>query len=465
MSRLQVIKNDPSLHRILPRNPEAEASLLSAIIINNNTLLDVAEIITPEDFYIPAHEKIFVAILDLFKRQEPIDLVTLANKLSEKGELEEIKGASYLATLVDTVPLAVNAPHYARIIHDKARLRRLIEKSNEIIRRGFEDQGDVDEVIDFAEQAIFEISESKNRQSFYPLGKLVEQSINTLEQIQGKGNLITGVPSGFRKLDELTAGLQPSDLIILAARPGMGKTSFALNIARNVALEANIPVAIFSLEMSKEQLSMRLLCSEARINLSRVRSGYFDKNDDWQSLTDAATILSSSPIYIDETSDISAMEIRAKARRLKMDKDIGLIIIDYIQLMRSRSTIERRELEIADISRSLKILAKELNVPIMALSQLNRKVEDRGDKRPLLSDLRESGSLEQDADIVMFIFREEIYNRAGRDEEGNPAPAQDVVGKAEIIIAKQRNGPVGTVNLTFLKRYTRFEDTQDYTVT
>jgi len=454
---------DPSLHKLLPQNPEAEASLLSAIIINNNILLDVVEIVSADDFYKSAHQKIFAAILDLFKKQEPADLVTLVNILRERGQLEEINGASYLASLIDTVPLAVNAPHYAKIIHDKARLRQLIEKSNEIVRKSFEDRGDVEEVIDFAEQAVFEISQSKIRRSFYPLGNLVEQSINSLEMIKGKGNLITGVATGFTKLDELTAGLQGSDLIILAARPSMGKTSFALNIARNVAVESNIPVAVFSLEMSKEQLSMRLLCSEAKVNLSSVRSGYFD-NHDWQNLTDAATVLSGSPIYIDESSDISAMEIRAKARRLKMEKDIGLVIIDYIQLMRSRSSIERRELEIADISRSLKILAKELNIPILALSQLNRKVEERGDKRPMLSDLRESGSLEQDADIVMFIYREEVYNRAGKDEKGNPAPAPEVVGRGEVIIAKQRNGPVGTVNLTFLKRCTRFENLSEYEV-
>jgi len=454
---------DPSLHKLLPQNPDAEASLLSAIIINNNILLDVVEIVSAEDFYKPAHQKIFVAILDLFKRQEPADLVTLVNILRERGQLEEINGASYLASLIDTVPLAVNAPHYAKIIHDKARLRQLIEKSNEIVRKSFEDRGDIDEVIDFAEHSIFEISQSKTRRSFHPLGNLIEQSINSLEMIKGKGNLITGVATGFTKLDELTAGLQGSDLIILAARPSMGKTSFALNIARNVAVESNIPVAVFSLEMSKEQLSMRLLCSEAKVNLSSVRSGYFD-NHDWQNLTDAATVLSGSPIYIDESSDISAMEIRAKARRLKMEKDIGLVIIDYIQLMRSRSSIERRELEIADISRSLKILAKELNIPILALSQLNRKVEERGDKRPMLSDLRESGSLEQDADIVMFIYMEEVYNRAGKDENGNPAPAKEVLGRGEVIIAKQRNGPVGTVNLTFLKRCTRFENFSEYDV-
>jgi replicative DNA helicase len=370
-TRFQSEKN-PSLYKVPPQNLEAEESILSAILIDNTTFLDVVEILSPEDFYRSSHNKIFSAMLDLFSKSEPIDLVTLANILKEQNYLEKIGGATYLARLVDTVPVAVNARHYARIIHDKASLRRLIEKTNEIARQCFEDRGDVDELIDFAERAI----------------------------------------------------------------------------ARNAAVNANVPVAIFSLEMSKEQLSMRLLCAEARIDSHRIKSGFFSR-DDWNRLTEAAGVLSEAPIYIDDSPDISATSIRAKARRLKMDKGLGLVIVDYLQLMRGRASNERRDLEISEISRSLKALAKEVDVPVLALSQLNRKLEERSDKRPQLSDLRESGALEQDADVVAFIYRDEVYNK----DENNPNK-----GKAEIILSKQRNGPIGWASLTFLTSYTRFEN-------
>jgi replicative DNA helicase len=441
-------KQDPSLYNIPPQNIEAEQSILSAILIDNNVLLDVIELLAAVDFYKSAHQKIYSAILDLFDKGEPVDLVTLANRLDEKGQLEDVGGASYLARLVDTVPLAVNAQHYAKIVHSKAALRRLIEKANAIAKRCFKDEGEVDEVIDFAEASIFEVSDRKSKQAFYPLSKLILQNIETLEEKQGNRSLVTGVPMGFTILDNLTSGLQNSDLIILAARPSMGKTALALNIARNAAIESNIPVAVFSLEMSKEQLSLRMLCSEARLDSSRLRGGFFSM-DDWRRLTDAAGVLSESPIYIDDTPNISAMEIRAKARRLKMDKNIGLVVVDYLQLMQGRGTAERRDLEISEISRALKALAKELNLPVLALSQLNRMLEQRNDKRPRLSDLRESGALEQDADVVAFIYRDEIYN----PDENNPKR-----GTADIILAKQRNGPTGEVTLTFLTTYTRFEN-------
>ncbi len=441
-------QKDSAQYNLPPQNIEAEESLISAILVDNNTLLDVIEILEPEDFYRTAHQKIFAAITDLFDKSEPADLVTLANRLKEKGQLEEIGGAAYLAKLVDTVPLAVNAQHYARIIHDKASLRRLIEKANAIVKRCFEEKGNTDEVIDFAESAIFEISEKKSRQAFYPLSKIILGNIETLEENQGNRSLVTGVASGFTHLDTLTSGFQNSDLIIIAARPSMGKTALALNIARNAAVDANVPVAIFSLEMSKEQLSLRMLCSEARIDSSRLRGGFFSM-EDWRRLTDAAGILSDAPVYIDDSPSISAMEIRAKARRLKMDKNVGLIIIDYLQLMQGRVTAERRDLEVSEISRALKALAKELNLPVIALSQLNRMLEQRTDKRPRLSDLRESGALEQDADVVAFIYRDEVYNK----EEDNPSK-----GIAEIILTKQRNGPTGDVSLSFLNTYTRFEN-------
>jgi len=439
---------EPAPYGLPPQNIEAEEAIISAILIDNDALLDVIETLGAQDFYRTAHQKIYAAITDLFDKAEPVDLVTLANKLKEKGRLEEVGGASYLARLVDTVPLAVNARHYAKIVHDKASLRRLIEKANAIVKRCFEERGEAEDVIDFAESAVFEISEQKARQSFYPLSKIILGNIETLEEKQGNRSLVTGVPTGYNQLDNLTSGLQNSDLIILAARPSMGKTALALNIARNAAVDANVPVAVFSLEMSKEQLSLRMLCSEARIDSSRLRGGFFSM-EDWRRLTDAADILSEAPIYIDDSPSLSAMEIRAKARRLKMDKNIGLIIIDYLQLMQGRASAERRDLEISEISRGLKALAKELDLPVMALSQLNRMLEQRTDKRPRLSDLRESGALEQDADVVAFIYRDEVYNK----EEDNPNR-----GTAEIILSKQRNGPTGDVFLSFLNSYTRFEN-------
>jgi replicative DNA helicase len=431
-----------------PQNIEAEESLLSAILVDNTALLEVVEILAAQDFYRTAHQKIFAAISDLFNRGEPIDLVTLANGLKEKGQLEGVGGAAYLARLVDAVPMAVNAQHYARIVHDKAVLRRLIEKANAITKRCFQEHGGTDEIIDFAEASIFEVTEKKARQAFYPLSKLIDGNIDFLEEKQKNKSLVTGVPTGFTHLDNLTSGFQNSDLIILAARPSMGKTALALNMARNAAVDAGVPVAIFSLEMSKEQLSLRLLCSEARIDSSRLRSGFFSM-EDWDRLTDAAGVLSAAPIFIDDSPSLSAMEVRAKARRMKMDKNIGLIVIDYLQLMQGRAGAERRDLEISEISRSLKALAKEISLPVIALSQLNRMLEQRTDKRPRLSDLRESGALEQDADVVAFIYRDEVYNK----EETNPHK-----GTAEVILAKQRNGPTGEVLLTFLSAYTRFEN-------
>ena len=438
---------DPSLYHLPPHNLDAEESILSAILIDNSILLDVLEILSPEDFYKSAHQKIFLSITELFSRNEPIDLVTLTNILRERNRLEDIGGATHLARLVDTVPLAINAQHYAKIVHDKASLRRLIEKSNAITKRCLEDQGDVDNVIDFAESSIFEISEHKNKQAFHPISTVIDSNIKTIEEHEKNKTLVTGVPTGFTKLDNLTSGFQKSDLIIIAARPSMGKTALSLNIARNAAVDANIPTAIFSLEMSKEQLSMRMLCAEARVDFFTVRRGFMSQ-ETWMRITDAASTFFDAPIYIDDSPDITALSIRAKARRLKRDKGLGLIIIDYLQLMRGHAASERRDLEISDISRSMKALAKELDVPVVALSQLNRKLEERSDKRPQLSDLRESGALEQDADVVAFIYRDEMYNK----DENNPNK-----GKAEILLSKQRNGPTGKVDLTFLSAYTRFE--------
>lgn len=434
--------------RVPPRNEEAEEALLSAILVDNTALLDVVDLLGPQDFYRTAHGTIFAAMTDLFNRGEPIDLVTVTNALREKGRLEEVGGAAFVARLLNEVLPAANAQHYARIVHDKAVLRRLIEQANAIAKRCYAEQGSTEEIVDFAEAALFAVTEKKARQSFYPLSKLIDRSIDFLEEKQKNKSLVTGVPTGFTQIDHLTSGLQNADLIILAARPSMGKTALALNIARNAAVEAGVPVAIFSLEMSKEQITLRLLCAEARIDSSKLRSGFFTL-EDWERVTEAASTLSSAPIFIDDSPGLTALEVRAKARRLKMDKNIGLVVIDYLQLMQGRPGAERRELEISEISRALKSLAKELDLPVLALSQLNRMLEQRTDKRPRLSDLRESGALEQDADVVAFIYRDEVYN----PEETNPNR-----GTAEILLAKQRNGPTGDVRLTFLSAYTRFEN-------
>ncbi len=442
------LQSDPALYKVPPQSLDAEDAILSAILMNNDALLDVVEILSPGDFYRSAHQKIFAAITDLFSKNEPVDLVTLSNILRQQNVLEDVGGAAYLAQLVDSVPLAVNPQHYAKIVHDKACLRRLIDKANDIVKHCFESQRDVDDVIDYAETAIFEVAGDKISPAFHPIRDLIESNIDALEEREGNKALVTGVPTGFADLDHLTSGFQKSDLVIIAARPSMGKTAFALNIARNAAVDAGVPIAVFSLEMSKEQLSMRLLCAEAKVDSFRLRSGFLSQ-DDWTRLTDAAGTLTEAPIYIDDSPDITAMSIRAKSRRLKREKDLGLIIIDYLQLMRGPASAERRDLEISEISRSLKALAKELDLPVIALSQLNRKLEERGDKRPQLSDLRESGALEQDADLVAFIYRDEVYNK----DEMNPQK-----NKAEILLKKQRNGPTGDITLTYMNAYTRFEN-------
>ncbi|MFC1895255.1 replicative DNA helicase [Thermodesulfobacteriota bacterium] len=439
---------DLSLHKLPPQNIEAEASILSAVLIENQTLLKVIEILSPEDFYREGHRKIYRAMLDLFQRDEPADLITLSNMLREQGELEAVGGAAYLAHLVDAVPMAINAPYYARIVRDKAVLRGLIAKATEIANRCYEGGGDADEIVDFAQRSIFDVTEQKVKSAFSSLESLIEESLIALEKRCENKALVTGVPTGYYALDNLTSGFQPSDLIILAGRPSMGKTALALNIARNAAVTGNIPVAIFSLEMSKEHVFNRMLCAEARVDASRVRGGFLNKGD-FSRIAKAGDSLSQMPIYIDDSAAMTVLEIRAKARRLKMEKKLGMIVVDYIQLMKGRQGMERRELEISEISRSLKALAKEVDVPVVALSQLNRRVEDRSDKKPQLADLRESGALEQDADVICFIYRDEVYNK----DPGNPNR-----GKAEILVAKQRNGPVGVVHLTFQTEHTRFDN-------
>jgi replicative DNA helicase len=439
---------DPWLQKVPPQNIEAEQSILSAILIDNNTLTEVLEILSEKDFYREVHQKIFSAMVDLFERSEPADLITVTNILKEQGQLESVGGATYLVELVDTIPMATNAAHYAKIIHEKATLRRLIERAASITSRCFEDRGDMEDILDFAERSIFEISEDKVKPAFHSLADILTDTYKAVEQAYENKCLVTGVPTGYHELDQLTSGFQPGDLVIIAGRPSMGKTALALNITQSATAATGIPSAIFSLEMSKEQLSLRLLSSEARVDSSKMRGGFL-KESDLARINRAAGTLYDLPVFIDDSAAISALEIRAKARRMKMEKGLGFVIIDYLQLMRGRASAERRELEISEISRSLKALAKELHIPVVALSQLNRKVEDRSNKRPVLSDLRESGAIEQDADVIMFIYRDEVYNT----EPDNPNR-----GIAEVHLAKQRNGPIGTVKLTFLDHCTRFED-------
>jgi len=368
--------------------------------------------------------------------------------LRKGNQLDAVGGASYVTSLIDSVVTAANIDYYAKIVKEKAVLRRLIETSTEIITNSYEDRTDVETLLDEAERAIFQISQNRVRPSFYPIRDIVKESFRTIEKLYEKKELVTGVPSGFKELDQRTAGFQHSDLIIVAGRPSMGKTALCLNLAQYAAIEKRIPVAIFSLEMSKEQLVIRLLCSEANVEGTRLRTGFLTESD-WPRLTLAAGNLSDAPIYIDDTPALTVLELRAKARRLQAEHGLGMVVIDYLQLMRGRARVESRQQEISEISRSLKALAKELNIPLIAVSQLSRRAEERQGMRPQLADLRESGAIEQDADLILFLYRDEVYNRA----EDNPNR-----GKAEVIIGKQRNGPTGKVELAFLDKFTTFKD-------
>jgi replicative DNA helicase len=440
---------DLSSHKLPPQNIEAEQSILGGVLIENYAVNKVMEVLAPDDFYRESHRKIYKALIDLSERDEPADLITLTNELKNNGHLDSVGGASYITSLIDSVPTAANIEYYVKIVKEKAILRKLIQTSTEIITQSYEDRGDVEGFLDEAERAIFDISENRVRPSFYPIRDVIKDSFKILERLYEKKELVTGIPSGFKELDRLTAGFQPSDLIIVAGRPSMGKTAFCLNIAQYAAIQKKIPIAIFSLEMSKEQLGIRMLCSEAHVEGTKLRSGFLSESD-WPRLTIAAGNLSDASIYIDDTAALTILELRAKARRLKTEQGgLGMVIIDYLQLMKGRTRVESRQQEISEISRSLKALAKELSIPVIAVSQLSRKTEERTGNRPQLSDLRESGAIEQDADLILFIYRDEIYNRS----EDNPNK-----GKAEIIIGKQRNGPIGKVDLAFLDKFTTFKE-------
>src|SRR5881394_2758230 len=436
--------------RTLPHNLEAERSVLGAILLHNDAFNLAAEVIDALDFYRDAHRRIFDKMVKLVERGNAIDLVTLNEELGRAGELEEVGGPAYIAALVDGVPRSTNVAHYARIIKEKATLRSLISSANKILANAYEAEEDADAILDQAEHAIFAIADDKVRDGFVSLRDLAQSSLDTIEKLHARRELITGVPTGFTDLDEMTSGLQPADLVIIAARPSMGKTSLVLNMAQHVGTRTDMTVGVFSLEMSKEQLFLRLPTSEARIDAHRLRGGFLGERD-WGRLSQAIGVLSEAKIFIDDTASIGVLEMRAKCRRLASEHGLNMVVVDYIQLMQGRGRFENRTLELASISRSLKGLAKELNAPIVVLSQLSRGPETRSDHRPQLSDLRESGALEQDADVVAFIYREDMYGDRSQ-------PATDAQGVAELIIAKQRNGPTGVVRLAFIREFTRFEN-------
>ncbi len=438
---------DLALERPLPHNLDAERSVLGAVLLDNHMLNAAVEKLRADDFFLDQHRRVFQQMIVLGEAQKAIDLVTLTDELHRKGELEAAGGAAYLAQLVDGVPRVSNVDHYARIVKEKAVLRNLIHTTYAIQQQALEAEEDADAILDRAESSIFQLAEDRIRAGFVGVKELVRENFDRLERIFTEGHRITGLATGYQQLDNLTSGLQPSELIILAARPSIGKTALALNIAENVALNAKEPAAIFSLEMSKESLLLRLLASHARINAHKFRTGHLSR-DDWRKMTESLGSLAEAPLWIDDSGSITVVEIGAKARRLKRDKGLSLVVVDYLQLVSARGRFGNRNEEVTSITRGLKGLAKELKVPLLVLSQLTRAPE-REDRRPQLADLRESGAIEQDSDVVMFIHRPKAYSTEETPEER---------AKAEIIIAKQRNGPTDRVHFVFLSAFTRFEE-------
>jgi len=431
--------------KIPPSDIEAEQAVLGSMLTDKDAVIAAIEVVKPEDFYREDNKIIYTAVLNLYNRAEPIDIITLKSELMSMGKFDNVGGLEYLVELPEKVPTTANVDKYIKIVEEKAILRNLIKTANEIITLGYDPTEEVENIMDSAEKKIFDIMQSKNQKGYTPIKDILVETFAQIEQLYNQKQPITGVPTGFLDLDYKTAGLHGSELILVAARPAMGKTAFALNIATNAAVKAKVPVAIFSLEMSKEQLVNRVLCSEAMVDSNKVKTGKLDEQD-WGKLASALGPLSEADIYIDDTPGISVMEIRAKCRKLKLEKNIGLVVIDYLQLITgSGKRNGSREQEISEISRSLKILAKEIDVPVIALSQLSRAVEQRPDHRPMLSDLRESGAIEQDADIVMFLYRDDYYNED-----------TDKKNIAEVILAKHRGGSTGTVELLWLGNYTKF---------
>ena len=439
---------DISLEKTLPHNLEAERSILGAILLDDKAIYTVYETLRDNDFYLDGHRRIFGKMLALTNDSRAIDLITLKDELQRSDDLESVGGAAYLASLTDGLPRAINIEFYARIVREKTTLRRLIQISNEIMARSYQGEDTAQEILVEVEKQIFEIASHQFRTGFAPIDTLVSSVFKQIEEVSNRKTKVTGLETGFTELDRMTAGLHPAELIIVAARPGLGKTSLCLNIAQHVAIKKRRTVALFSIEMSKEQLVKRLLCAEAEIDAHRINTGYMSR-EDWSRLSRASGALADTKIFIDDSAGISVAEMRSKARRLAMEHGLDLIIVDYLQLMSGSSQrYENRTQEISQISRGLKGLAKELSIPVIAVSQLSRAVEARrGDHRPQLSDLRESGSIEQDADLVLFIFREEMVN-----------PTPENTGVAELIIGKQRNGPTGTLQLAFIKQFTKFAD-------
>ncbi|MGE5559921.1 MAG: replicative DNA helicase [Chloroflexota bacterium] len=430
------------LERVPPQNLEAEQSVLGSMLIEKEAILRATEILLPEDFYRDAHRGIYETIVAMHDKGEAVDLITVSEHLRQRGILDEVGGLAYLTTLANAVPTAANVEHYAKIVEEKSLLRQLINASTRIVTRGYEGTEDINQLLDWAEQSIFSLSQRHNQGGFSALKDVLMEAFEHIEQLYANKGGVTGVPTGYTQLDEMLSGLQPSDLIIVAARPSQGKSTLVMNIARNAAVNYRIPVAVFALEMSKEQLAVRLLCSEAGVDMQRLRTGML-RESDWKPLSVALGRLGDCQIYIDDTPGCGIMEIRARARRLKAEHNIGLVIVDYMQLVQTKGKFENRQQEISEISRSLKALARELNVPVIAASQLSRAVEQREKKRPQLSDIRESGAIEQDADVVCFIHSD---------------PESEEKNVIELIVAKQRNGPTGSVELYFRKEVGRFEN-------
>ena len=437
--------------KVPPHDTEAEQAVLGSMLTDVDAVVDAIEILKPEDFYREDNKNIYEAMLNLYGKAEPIDVITVKSELTSMGKFEVVGGLEYLATLPDKVPTTTNAIKYIHIVEEKSILRKLIKTANDLISLGYAHNEDIDVIIEQAEKKIFDIMQGKNQKGYTALKDILVESFAEIEKLYNQKEAITGIPTGFADLDYKTAGLHKSDLILIAARPAMGKSAFALNIATNAAINAKVPVIIFNLEMSKSQLVNRMLCSEAMVDSNKIRTGKMDE-EDWVKLATALGPLSEAPIYIDDTPGITVSEIRAKCRKLKLEKDIGLVVIDYLQLIQgSGKKNASREQEISEISRSLKILATELDIPVVALSQLSRAAEQRADHRPMLSDLRESGAIEQDADIVMFLYRDDYYN-----------PDTEKKNIAEIILAKHRAGSTGTIELLWLGNYTKFANIEKY---